>query len=330
MKTRIAYKLMIAGLGLLASPTVLLAQKEKEKSKEKVQTIVITRTGDENGKMTIEVDGDNVKVNGKDAKDNKDVHVNVTTTTGARTRIVTAPGQAMSWSFDDGHMSLYEEDANRAMLGVTTEGDDKGAEIITVNKESGAEKAGLKKGDVITRIGSEDVEGPGDVTKAIRNHKPGDKVEITYLRDGKEQKATAELSKWKGIKMNPVRVPSVGMGTFRTPEPPRANFEQFENLASTYYGFGRPRLGLSIQDDEDGKGAKVLEVEDDGAAAKAGLKEGDIITGIDDKEVKGTDDVTKTIRANKEKYNYSFKVIRDGKTQTLEVKMPRKLKTADL
>jgi serine protease Do len=226
-------------------------------------------------------------------------------------------------------MSLYEEDANRAMLGVTTEGDDKGAEIITVNKESGAEKAGLKKGDIITRIGSEEVEGPGDVTKAIRNHKPGDKVDITYLRDGKEQKATAELSKWKGIKMNPVRIPRVAMGQAWTPEPPRANFEQFDNL-STLYAFGRPRLGLSIQDDEDGKGAKVLEVDDDGAAAKAGLKEGDIITGIDDKEVKGTDDVTRTIRANREKYNYSFKVLRDGKTQTLEVKMPRKLKTADL
>jgi serine protease Do len=101
-------------------------------------------------------------------------------------------------------------------------------------------------------------------------------------------------------------------------------------MERSFYSMGRPRLGLSIQDDEDGKGAKVLDVDDESAAAKAGLKKGDIITGIDDKVVKGTDDVTRTMRDNRDKYTFSFKILREGKAQTLEVKMQRRLKTAEL
>jgi serine protease Do len=110
------------------------------------------------------------------------------------------------------------------------------------------------------------------------------------------------------------------------PGPP-ANFEFHGNgFAFT----GRPKLGLSIQDTDDGKGVKVLDVDEDSNAAKAGLREDDIIVGIDDKEVKSTDDVTRTIRENRDKYTFNFKVLREGKTQNIEVKMPRKLKTTDL
>jgi len=91
-----------------------------------------------------------------------------------------------------------------------------------------------------------------------------------------------------------------------------------------------PRLGLSIQDTDDGKGVKVLDVDDDTNAAKAGLKEGDIITRINDKDVNSTDEVTRIVKENKTKPSMQFQVLRNGKTQTLEVKTPRKLKSADL
>ena len=76
----------------------------------------------------------------------------------------------------------------RAYLGVSTEKDEKGARITDVNDKTAAEKGGLKDGDVITRIDDVKVEDHDDLTKAIRKHKPEDKVTVTYLRDGKEQK----------------------------------------------------------------------------------------------------------------------------------------------
>ena len=60
------------------------------------------------------------------------------------------------------------------------------------------------------------------------------------------------------------------------------------------------------------------------------LKKGDVILGIDDHEIKGTDDVTRLFRTQKEKYTFNFKVKRDGKTQNIELKFPKKLKSADL
>jgi serine protease Do len=228
---------------------------------------------------------------------------------------------------DENGMSLFDEDSNRAMLGVVTEGNDKGAEIQSVTKESAAEKAGLKKGDIITKIGDKKIESTDDVTDAVHSRKPGEKVGISFLRDGKEQKVTAELGKWKGIRA--VTAPRVWSTDV---VPPNIDIAPFENFGHSYsYSYtGRPKLGLSIQDTDDGKGVKVLDVDEESNAAKAGLKEDDIILSIDDKEVKSTEDVTRTLRENKEKYTYNFKIQRDGKTQTVEVKMPRKLKTADL
>ena len=328
MKQVISRKLLVAGIALLTVPALTMAQKEKEKEKDKeVQNIVITRTGDKDEKLVIEVEGDKVKINGKDVKDIKDVNVHVNNLSGTRVWRG-GPGQE-SWNFnfnENDHFSLFSEDENRAMLGVTTEGHDKGAEIKSITKESAAEKAGLKKGDVLTKIDDKKIETTDDVTEAIRAHKPGEKVNITYLRDGKEQKVSAELGKWKGIKMNSVTMPRIAEqwnGVY-SPEPPRI-FGNGEN----FYAMGRPRLGLSIQDTDEGVGVKVLEVSEESAAHKAGIKENDIILSVDDIEVKGTQDVTRAMR-EKDKSSYNFKINRGGKTQNIEVKIPKKLKTADL
>jgi serine protease Do len=93
---------------------------------------------------------------------------------------------------------------------------------------------------------------------------------------------------------------------------------------------GNPRLGLSVQDTDDGKGVKVIDVDDESNAYKAGIREDDIITEVDGKTVNSADEVAKIIKDNKEKSSVMIKLSRGGKTQNIEVKMPRKLKTADL
>lgn len=331
MKHVIMKSWIMAAIALITLPASALAQKEKDKvekdskDKKEVQTIVITRTGDKDDKLVVEVNGNKVTVNGKDAKDLKDVNVRVNTLKGRNAYVYNG-----NFDFNEGPFSLFTEDANRAMLGVTTEGGEKGAEVLSISKESGAEKAGLKKGDIITTIDNKKIESSDDVTETIRSHKPGDKVNITFLRDGKEQKTMAELGKWKGLELGNITVPRME-GPGRTWN---QNFEPMEPMIFDHNGynfaFGRPRLGLSIQDTEDGIGVKVLEVDEESNAAKAGIQKGDIILGIDDTDVKGTDDVLKATRPSKDKTSYKFRISRSGKTQTLEVKIPRKLKTADL
>ena len=98
----------------------------------------------------------------------------------------------MIWNYED-------ESSNHAMLGVTTEKAEKGVEIEDITNGSAAEKAGLKEGDVITKVDDKEINDPDELSEVIRSHEPGQKVTVTYLRDKKEQKVTAELGKWKGM-----------------------------------------------------------------------------------------------------------------------------------
>lgn len=326
MKRSAMIKNLLAAAFLLTVPTALFAQ-EKEKVKKDFQQIIITRTGDKDEKTVIEIQGDKVKVNGKDGTDNKDVKVHVNKLRGA-TVYTPRAGEGFSFNFDNDNAAFFKEDGNRAMLGVVTEGRDNGAEVLSVTKETAADKAGLKKGDIITRIDNKRIESSDDVTEAIREHKPADKVSITFLRDGKEQKTTAELGKWKGIQWNTVNVPRMRELTelregFRMapPEEPMIFNGNF---------FGRPRLGISVRDKDDGKGVEVLDVDAESNAGKAGIKEGDIITQIDDKSVNSADEVSKLMREKRDAASVRMQVLRDGKQQTVDVKFPKKLKTVDL
>ena len=93
------------------------------------------------------------------------------------------------------------------------------------------------------------------------------------------------------------------------------------------------RLGIHAQDTEDGKGVKVLDVDDETSASKAGIMEGDIITKFDGQEVNSATRLAELARdAQNDKAKTSIKVnlLRAGKAMEVEVKGPRKLRTADL
>ncbi len=60
-----------------------------------------------------------------------------------------------------------------------------GFKISGVNPNSPAEKAGLKGGDIITQIGEKKINDIYDFTYKLGDHKPGDKVELKFIRDGK-------------------------------------------------------------------------------------------------------------------------------------------------
>lgn len=320
-------KTFVIGVAALMSlPVALFAQqqKDKEKDKKEVQTIVITRTGDKDEKTVVEITGDKVKINGTNA--DKADNVTVRVTSRNRPSVYLANGDHFAFN------NLFSEDDNRAMLGVVTEGNEKGAEIMSVNKETAAEKAGLKKGDIITKIGGKKIETTDDVTDAIHAHKPGEKVSITYLRDGKSETATAELGKWKGIQMGAMSMPRIAeleqLRGLAVPTPPSAPDAYVFN--GNGFAFGRPRLGVSIQDTEDGKGVKVTDVDKDSNAAKAGVKEGDVITKVNDSTVDGVEDLQRATRLTKEGSTLKLQVLRNGKTENIDVKFPKKIRTVDL
>jgi len=68
-----------------------------------------------------------------------------------------------------------------------------GAQVQTVENGGPADKAGLEKGDVITKVDDQVIDGSESLVATIRGHRPDDKVTLTYVRDGKTHTTTAAL-----------------------------------------------------------------------------------------------------------------------------------------
>ena len=86
-------------------------------------------------------------------------------------------------------------EATHAYLGVSiadTE-DSSGARVGEVDEGQPAAEAGIEEGDVITRIGDDEVTDAADLTAAVRANQPGDTVDVTYTRDGDENTVEVTL-----------------------------------------------------------------------------------------------------------------------------------------
>ena len=72
---------------------------------------------------------------------------------------------------------------------------EKGVVVATVENNSSAEKVGLKQGDIIIKIDSEDCKSIAYLRYVLYKHEVGDKIKITYLRDNKENTVTVTLDR---------------------------------------------------------------------------------------------------------------------------------------
>jgi serine protease Do len=146
-----------------------------------------------------------------------------------------------------------------------------GALVQGVESGSPAEKAGIEAGDIITRVDGKAIERSGDLPRVIGALKPGTKAAVQVFRRG----ATKDLA--------------VTVGEFEPDRPVRrAQAEPGGGAAA------KNALGITASDLTDAQkrelkvkgGVRVDAV--DGAAARAGLREGDVILSIDNTEVTDT------------------------------------------
>lgn len=73
-----------------------------------------------------------------------------------------------------------------------------GVYLIEVSENGGAEDAGLKTGDIITKVDNTEISSYYDLSFAVGSKRPGDKVAVTYLRKGKQNTVNVTLKDQKG------------------------------------------------------------------------------------------------------------------------------------
>ena len=330
----------------------------KEMPKTETREIIVRKKGNKNTTISIEFKDDKVLINGKALVEFKDDEISI------NNRKIVINGKSMG-SFDEMERQFKEMEfefkdiegmkveslfGSKTFLGVTTEKNENGALIENVTKESAAEKAGLQKGDIISKVNDTPIDGPEKLAEVIGKLKPADEAKITYSRNGKSKTVKAILQERKEnetanfsftmpegnvrsmtIPRRPAmpRRPDMPGG----PEGPERIFQFYEGEDENMNmpGFeGRPKLGLKIQDLEEGVGVKVLEVQTETPAAKAGLQKDDIITQIAGVNVLNTDDAREQLSINAEKSSYTIQAKRNNVDMKFEIKIPKKLKTINL
>ena len=73
-----------------------------------------------------------------------------------------------------------------------------GVFISEVTAGGAAEEAGIKPNDVIIRINDQKISSSGNLQEEVGRHRPGDKVNVTVIRDGKERMIPVTLKNLKG------------------------------------------------------------------------------------------------------------------------------------
>jgi serine protease Do len=181
-----------------------------------------------------------------------------------------------------------------------------GVRVTRVHKESQAEKAGLRVGDLIIKLDGEDIpaeqESDEDVFPAlIRQYEIGDKVKLTLIRDGKEVNVEVVLE--------------------ASPKP-ASDYEKYRDDR-----FEFTARDIAFSDRADGEvdehvvGAYVESVSEGSWAALGGLREGDVITEIDGTRILGLSGLKQVLASieNKKPKSVVFQVQRGIHTLFLEI-----------
>jgi len=262
------------------------------------------------------------------------------------------PGAAFSLFFQGGSfLGVHAEDVNKENMGRYGLREARGVGVTEVVKDSPAEKAGLRKDDVILKFEGDSVTSVRKLTRLVSEVAPDQNIRLAISRGGAEQEVAVTIGKrsnsfdsmhkfeglqglerLEGLKDLQGRLEGLkGMEGFKSGNP-SGNVWKWEGQPGgegMVWAFGNNRrIGVNTTEltkqladyfgVDQGTGVLVTSVTDDSPAAKAGIKAGDVITAIDGEKVDGSGDLTRSINKNKDG-DVTLTVIRNKNQLTLRV-----------
>ncbi|SFH15331.1 trypsin-like peptidase domain-containing protein [Pontibacter chinhatensis] len=155
----------------------------------------------------------------------------------------------------------------------------KGVYIMGVQPNSAASAAGLEEGDIIQSIDGVDVGSSAGLSERIARHYPGDKLEVTYLRDGRSRSTSVVLN---GDEEAVAGTEGEGAGLQAKLG---ATFEPVPDQVKQRYGLR--------------SGVYVAEVQRGGFFDTAGIPRGTIITSVNGRRVNSVADMDRAINSSR-------------------------------
>lgn len=185
------------------------------------------------------------------------------------------------------------DDNTRKALGLSNR---EGVTVARVEKDGPADKAGLKRGDIITRVENDPVGSPEDLQLYIGSKAPGSTVKLEVLRDGKRQNLTVRLTE---------RTAAAAEKPGKQDKPsPR---ESLEFLGGTFTEAGN----VDLERNGAEFGVKLAGIEDKSPLAGV-LEEGSIIAAINNVPIRNLEDLKKFAEKNQNRKTFTFLIVKDG------------------
>ena len=236
-----------------------------------------------------------------------------------KVKMFVMPGENASY------LGIDSSDITADRVGPLKLKEERGVEVIMVDQDAPAGKAGLKEHDVILDFNGTRVEGVEHLRRLIHEIPPGRTVSLGISRDGQPMTLKAQLAdRTKAVAMaHPAVRPSIVMPSIDMPEMPEIN------INSNMIGYSRagvvvenltPQLG-EFFGARNGKGVLVRSVEKGTPAEAAGLRAGDVIVRIEKDRIDDRGDWKLAMRSYAGS-KVTLGVIRDKREQNLTITLP--------
>jgi C-terminal processing protease CtpA/Prc len=203
-----------------------------------------------------------------------------------------------------GAQPAVEKITQRGFLGVmvssASEGQT-GVMVSDVTPGSPAAQFGLKKGDRIFKFANEEARDVERFLPLVAAKKPGEKIALDIVRDGKDEKLTVTLGEWPAREATSPNLPSAH----------RPAFLRVQAQAVT------PKLKKRLNSEVDA-GAVVTEVVPNSPAAKAGLQRDDVITALDDQPVRTPSELRDAVQKAGPGKEVAIQVVRGKERRSLK------------
>ena len=212
--------------------------------------------------------------------------------------------------------------------------EERGALLGKIVPDSPAAKAGLKENDVVLEVNGQRIEGTEQFRRMIHEIPAGRNVNLTVWRDSRSQNIKVTVGKHEAGNMK-VFADGPKSFAFKMPTlPEMPDLSGLEHLRSfAMISPGRPLLGIDAENLKgdfgnyfgapDGEGVLVRGVFANSAAAKAGLKVGDVITSLNGERIRNASELREKLLTHHEEKSIELGVLRNKSELKLSVELPQ-------